>query len=129
VSDEFKCRNCGECCIAFEIGPLEHEDVVTFAYKSYVDKDGDELIEKHRPEWSPDWAQMGVCVYLGEDRRCEIYENRPVVCRDFQCGRSDDKQRLLRAKKKCSRQGLWSPERFRLFFNKTLREQERQKGS
>ena len=50
MSDEFKCRNCGECCIAFEIGPLENEDVTTFAYKSYFDKDGDELIEESRAE-------------------------------------------------------------------------------
>ena len=27
--------------------------------------------------------RAGVCVFLGDDRKCSVYENRPDVCRDF----------------------------------------------
>lgn len=27
----------------------------------------------------------GNCIHLGADKRCQIYERRPQVCRDFNC--------------------------------------------
>jgi Fe-S-cluster containining protein len=153
VTDEFKCRNCGECCMAFEIGPLEDDEGVNF--RTYFDKDGWEYLEKRRPAWSPDWAKMGVCVYLGsrsssrlagtdlnnklasssdsvkstdnKKHYCTIYDKRPLVCQEFTC--EDGDEDLRRAKRRCSDPGTWSAEAFRLFFWKTLREKERQRRS
>lgn|GEM_PF-5669453 len=122
MTAEFKCRNCGDCCMAFEIGPLDDNEGVNF--RTYFDKDGWEYLEKRRPAWSPDWAKMGVCVYLGEDRKCTIYDKRPLVCQEFTC--EDGDEDLRRAKRRCSNPGTWSAEAFRLFFWKTLREKERQ---
>ena len=35
----------------------------------------------------------GRCPFLGEDDRCDIYEDRPAACREFECTRHFDPRR------------------------------------
>jgi Fe-S-cluster containining protein len=71
----------------FEIGTLTPEEADSGKYKMYEDHmfSGYHHIKKHKPSWAPDWAKQGVCIYLGQDMKCTIYNNRPGFCRDFYC--------------------------------------------
>lgn len=76
---EFKCRNCGECCGAIPIRRddrnkiriylLKHPEVAEFAMnKPFSEK----------------------CVFRNDtDGKCMIYECRPEVCRLFKCNTPD----------------------------------------
>lgn len=68
------CLQCGACCMGFYRVHLTEQDVA----------DGIEY-DVRRPyllRQRPD----GTCWYYDSDRRlCEIYEKRPIVCRQFTC--------------------------------------------
>jgi Fe-S-cluster containining protein len=86
------CHSCGAACcryVAATLAPprdtddidqirwyLSHERVCV-----YIDKDG---------EW---WIQVGTnCRHIAADGRCDIYESRPQLCRDYEthsCERAD----------------------------------------
>lgn len=84
-----ECSGCGNCCMIFEIGTLTSEEADSGLYEMYEDHmfSGSFHIKKHKPNWAPVWAKMGVCIYLDEDMRCTIYNDRPSLCRDFHCRR------------------------------------------
>ena len=89
------CRSCGAACcryVAVALAPpreaddrdlirwyLSHRNVCV-----YIDKDGD---------W---WVQVGTdCRHIAADGRCEIYESRPQLCRDYathSCERADSEE-------------------------------------
>ena len=68
----FKCKNCGECCSNFL--PLLKEEIQTM--KRLAKK---ENIHKFRQDW---YTQ---CPFLNNERKCDIYEERPFICREFTC--------------------------------------------
>ena len=59
--------------------------------------------------WAPGAAVLakkenGDCVYLGDDYRCQIYENRPIACREYVCVgdvRVKDKDMERRSEGRC----------------------------
>lgn len=78
----FECRkNCGLCC-----GPVP---IKTEIYEKHKDKAADHHLTdigghvialKHH-----NGAPTAECAFLGEDKKCLIYEDRPALCRIFGC--------------------------------------------
>jgi len=71
------CKDCThkKCCREFWV-PLTPDET----RRLLVDWNG----------WVPGAAVLtkkenGDCVYLGDDYRCQIYENRPIACREYVC--------------------------------------------
>jgi Fe-S-cluster containining protein len=78
--NNFKCKkNCGECC-----GPIP------------ISK---ELFEKHKDKIQREIKQIVGDFYLTEDlkciflnketKKCEVYEDRPQICRNYGIGKND----------------------------------------
>ena len=106
------CDNCQEkCCpprvvislfdlVRFiENGLDEH---VSGAFKGFVElylaEDGKDIDLSH-PHMFPTDPDAKDCVFLDEDRKCSIYENRPFVCRSYPVAVRIDPDR--------NRLGLW----------------------
>jgi len=68
------CNMCGECCRWVIIENIPPTPFLTGYYKAR----GWTYDRKQRSLWIPT-----VCVHLGDDNRCRIYENRPQFCKDF----------------------------------------------
>lgn len=73
----FKCRKCGECCSNFL--PLRKEEIK--AMKRLAKKENKHPLIK-------DWYLR--CPFLNNNNRCDIYENRPIICREFSCYRFEN---------------------------------------
>lgn len=58
---KFRCSGCGECCkhINVAVENTKHLKELEFPYK---------------------WDESGRCDKLGEDNRCTVYNNRPLLC-------------------------------------------------
>lgn len=59
----------------------ERRKFAAFAIDALIVGDACSVVEKVLP------YREGRCVFLGEDDRCTIYEDRPVNCRRFECVR------------------------------------------
>lgn len=96
------CGCCGHCCIVYMNIPLAKEEV---AEGLYAKKRRSSIYSKYRERFSlSKWVVMRgkafdselgrevfACVYWDpESRECLIFEDRPLVCRQFNC---DDKRR------------------------------------
>lgn len=69
MSIDFKCHNCGACCMVLGdiVGtPIEE---IPEEYQEYV------------KEFPHDIKENGHCSKLGEDMKCSVYEDRPSLCR------------------------------------------------
>jgi Fe-S-cluster containining protein len=98
--------------MVFEIGTILETEMESGDYDWYQDpyyEDQWHLCKVNR-SWAPDWAKQGVCVYLGSDKKCSIYENRPEVCRDFACRDDAGKlnPRYLRARRHVGHPDKWT---------------------
>lgn len=77
VDTDVPCGDCNACCHGVSVF-LEPDEVDQ--YRSVNDTD-DEGRSRPRLERAPD----GSCVYLDDTGACSIYEQRPVLCRGFDC--------------------------------------------
>ena len=68
----FECKKCGKCCSNFL--PLMKEEIKTM--KKLAKKEN-----KH--PLIQEWYLR--CPFLNNNNRCDIYENRPIICREFSC--------------------------------------------
>lgn len=70
------CQKCGdECCTEYTIYGYTDEDFIEFLKAHY----GVEVIEA---------VQLKIphrCIHLTDEGLCDIYENRPKMCREYQC--------------------------------------------
>lgn len=111
------CKRCGKCCMLFEIGP--HKACETFELEVYEHPDykGDFFLKKVRPDWAPEWAKQGVCMYLASNMQCSIYPDRPRVCRSYTChdehGRL--KQRFIAMRKAVADPRKWTEYEMEVF--------------
>jgi Fe-S-cluster containining protein len=66
---KFNCTGCGECCkrIPQALATIE-------SYIEFYGYDPQDL------EFPYSHDEKGVCEMLGEDNKCKVYENRPLVC-------------------------------------------------
>lgn len=57
----FNCSGCGCCCrrIKTAVESVKHIDVLSFPYS---------------------WDDSGKCEMLGEDNKCKVYDERPLIC-------------------------------------------------
>lgn len=75
-----KCSSCGNCCSNFL--PLSAKDIKEI--KRYIKKHHIEP-SKHQYPFSVEMYDL-VCPFRSEsEKKCTIYEVRPMICRDFQC--------------------------------------------
>jgi len=80
------CDQCGECCRRSDPIILSLDDVSRLEEKfgpievqQYIKReDGKFMLKETQP-----------CRFLGEDDRCDIYESRPTVCRQFPVNRTE----------------------------------------
>lgn len=76
-----KCSNCGNCCSDWL--PISHEEAREI--KRYIKKHG----IKEQKHFAPTLKQPDIdltCPFRNNaESRCEIYEVRPEICRQFQC--------------------------------------------
>ena len=72
-----KCSSCGECCTA--LLPVTKEELK--AIKRYCKKNHIAPVKKHSGV-----AFDFSCPFRNEaEKKCNIYEVRPKICRDFKC--------------------------------------------
>jgi uncharacterized protein len=82
VWKDIDCTTCANCCKTLQI-VVDDNDILQLSksilikpsqfVKLYVETDGDGTkLLKSQP-----------CVFLGQDKKCTVYENRPKACRDF----------------------------------------------
>ena len=78
------CSRCGECCTNY-IPITESERLVI---KEYITKNN----IKEQPYIEGNDVYVDKCpFYDRKEKRCQIYEIRPMVCRSFSCSYSEDK--------------------------------------
>ena len=113
-----KCSRCGCCCTEFAY--ISDEEISKI--KRYLKKHP--VKEEHaRPDFAGRVPML--CPFHNAiERKCNIYEVRPEVCREFQCNKSIEEIEAI--KQKCAARGYhnaidvlsWHKE----FFNNTLQE-------
>lgn len=69
---KFECSKCGKCCSNYL--PLQKEEIKTM--KKLAIKENKQLLNK---EW------YSICPFLNYKNECDIYENRPLICREYSC--------------------------------------------
>lgn len=91
------CRQNGHEYAVLLDGEAERRRFAPWSRDVRMDAGGQGVVERVLP------YRDGRCVFLGEDDRCTIYEDRPVNCRRFQCvdafhpgGRVGEHGRFLR---------------------------------
>lgn len=93
----FKCKQCGKCCQAFEVGAVGEDWAEKIGFEHmYVDVVDDFYIKRVRRDWAFSWAVDGVCKFLTEELKCSIHDRRPLVCNWWEC-RGTKKSRLNKA--------------------------------
>ena len=76
------CDGCGECCSNFL--PLSRNEITEL--KAYAKEHGIKQTGKGAE-----------CPFLDKrklDKKCSVYEVRPLICRDYQCGKSVERANL-----------------------------------
>ncbi len=68
----FKCKCCGECCSNFL--PLKQDEIKTM--KRLAKKENKHPLIQN-------WYVR--CPFLDNNNKCDIYENRPLICREYTC--------------------------------------------
>ena len=68
----FKCKRCGKCCSNYL--PLTENEIQEM--KKTAKKENKHLLDK-------DW--YNTCPFLNYKNECDIYENRPMICREYDC--------------------------------------------
>jgi len=82
LHDSFPCEMCGKCCHQPNITVMDDE-VERIA--EHLSMSADEFIAKYlyRDEGRWLFRKNGRCEFLGKDKRCTIWSERPEICRDF----------------------------------------------
>lgn len=73
----FECKCCGECCSNF----LPLRDIEIKEMKKLARTENKHPLRK-------DWYSR--CPFLNNNNRCDIYDNRPIICREYTCYRYEN---------------------------------------
>jgi len=68
----FECKKCGKCCS--NLLPLTQKEIETM--RKLKDKINKMPLKK---DYEHD------CPFLGNDNKCNIYNDRPFICRQYDC--------------------------------------------
>ncbi|MCL2786065.1 MAG: YkgJ family cysteine cluster protein [Methanomassiliicoccaceae archaeon] len=82
MHDSFPCELCGKCCHQANI-TLMDSDIERIS--GTLDMSKDDFITEHLYQRDGIWLfkKSGACKFLGDDKRCTIWQERPEICRDF----------------------------------------------
>ena len=80
--DSKGCISCGQCCTTAQLSVIVTEDLAhyysNFGVETFKDKEGNFVCRFRVPT---------ICRHLSRDvngkSSCDIYENRPQICRDY----------------------------------------------
>ena len=97
-TEEGKCSSCGQCCS--DLLPVSEKELKRI--RAYIKKRGVKE-RKHLVPLAAPVVDMTCPFRNNVERRCEIYDVRPAICRDFQCDKP--------------RKGVWAK---REFYEKKL---------
>ena len=70
--DNFKCGKCGKCCSNYL--PLTEKELKIMKKRA---------IKSNKQSLSKGWYH--ICPFLNYKNECDIYEDRPMICREFDC--------------------------------------------
>lgn len=73
----FKCKKCGKCCSNYL--PLKQEEIKTM--KKLAKKENKLVLDKN---------YYLRCPFLNNNNTCDIYENRPMICRGYDCNKFEE---------------------------------------
>ena len=79
-------KGCGGCChYEVEITQDEAEILKTVVQDGFlIDLDllrEQAQRERQSPKWNQFWSPKNQCVFLGKEGSCQVYEERPAICR------------------------------------------------
>ena len=91
------CEKCSEKCCPTGVAvslydvtrfiDIDLNSFIAGAFSGYVDlylsEDGGENVKLSRPYMSGNNPDIKDCVFMDEERKCSIYENRPLICRAY----------------------------------------------
>jgi len=82
LHDSFPCGMCGKCCHQANITVMDSEvpriaKHLNMTEESFVN----EFLYRRDGLWL--FKKDGKCRFLGKDKRCTIWKERPEICRDF----------------------------------------------
>ncbi|MDR2866869.1 MAG: YkgJ family cysteine cluster protein [Methanomassiliicoccaceae archaeon] len=82
LHDHFPCEMCGRCCHQANITVMDDE-VERMASHLNMTADGftDDFLYREDGRWL--FKKSGRCRFLGNDDKCAIWEQRPLICSDF----------------------------------------------
>jgi Fe-S-cluster containining protein len=83
---QFECDGCGACCAYYTIFASREDAAREPRIKEETQRLGPWL---ETPKWAYRLHPLPfheACCFLDVDKRCAIYETRPVVCREFAAG-------------------------------------------
>lgn len=75
----FKCTKCGKCCHPTALSLTERECY----YLTGIGIKSDSFLHDSNPPFRGILKVKGRCPFLGSDKLCKIYHNRPIVCLSF----------------------------------------------
>lgn len=81
-------ETCAHCChLPVAIATCEAEELVAVAVAKGLVLDRSRLTRQASWQTDEEWVVHGAeerrCVFLGPDRRCQVYEHRPLSCRKY----------------------------------------------
>ena len=82
LHDSFPCEMCGRCCHQPNITIMDGE-VQRIA--SHLNMSAEDFIDGYLYRRDGIWLfrKSGKCKFLGDDKKCKIWKERPEICRDF----------------------------------------------
>jgi len=79
-----KCTGCTDCCSeSVNISFLEFSNIIEYGIPSLSNHAFDALVKRVLSYYLLEWVKPQKCPFLDEDKRCVIYETRPLPCRLF----------------------------------------------
>ncbi len=79
------CTRCSLCCAAFQLSRVDVDDVERLGREFFtLTEEGHWELRRVMREWAP-WATQGVCVFLRDDLRCAVHDEKPGLCSGYQC--------------------------------------------
>jgi hypothetical protein len=77
-----ECEMCGKCCHQANITVMDGE---IGRIATHLKMNGNEFIEEYLYKRDGLWLfrKSGACRFLNEEKKCRIWEERPLICRDF----------------------------------------------
>ena len=86
VSSVISCEGCAICCHGEAVPPFmaTELDRLPRALAAGLDDSPAEQAAEQAP--GPEGQRAGPCTWLSAEGKCRHYEDRPGVCREFECG-------------------------------------------